>query len=150
MKRALFVMIFAASPLAAQEQQAGNQASQDSDATFQALIDACDDVDALMLRARIRTTDAAGSKAQEMLDQGFATCGGGDLEGAKMILTEALEIAEAGAEENFAVEEAAAAEAQAAEDAAAEAAESENRGSSSGKTVGVGAGALLTKAWRAA
>lgn len=130
MKRALFVMIFAASPLAAQEQQAGNQASQDSDATFQALIDACDDVDALMLHARIRitlphTTDAAGAKAQEMLDQGFATCGGGNLEGAKVILAEALEIAEAGAEENFAVEDAAAAEAQAAEDAAAEAAESE-------------------------
>ena len=38
----------------AQEQQAGNAASTDTEGTFQALVDACDDVDALMLRARIR------------------------------------------------------------------------------------------------
>ncbi|MEL6515975.1 MAG: hypothetical protein AAFY06_15915 [Pseudomonadota bacterium] len=89
-------------PAFSQEQQAGNAASTDTEATFQALIDKCDDTDALMLRARIRlqlphTTDDAAATAQKMLDDGFATCGGGDLEGAKTILTEALDIAEAGA-----------------------------------------------------
>ena len=76
-----------------------------SKATFQALIDKCDDTDALILRARIRLqlphkTDNAAAKAQKTLDDGFATCGGGDLEGAKAILTEALDIAEAGATVN--------------------------------------------------
>ncbi|MEL7204482.1 MAG: hypothetical protein AAGL19_09950, partial [Pseudomonadota bacterium] len=41
-------------PAFSQEQQAGNAASTDTEATFQALIDKCDDTDALMLRARIR------------------------------------------------------------------------------------------------
>ncbi len=91
-----------ATPALAQEQQAGNAASTDTEATFQALIDKCDDVDALMLRARIRlqlphTTEEAAATAQKMLDDGFATCGGGDLDGARAMLTEALQIAEAGA-----------------------------------------------------
>ena len=98
-------------PALAQEQQAGNAASTDTEATFQSLIEACDDVDALMLRARIRlqlprTTEEAAATAQQMLDQAFATCGGGDLEGAKAQLTEALQIAEAGANEVFAADEA--------------------------------------------
>ncbi|MEM6462134.1 MAG: hypothetical protein AAF724_09485 [Pseudomonadota bacterium] len=90
----------------AQEQQAGNDASTNTEETFQALIDQCDDIDALMLRARIRlqiphtTTDAA-SKAQEMLDSAFAQCGGGDLDAAKSMLEEALALAEAGTTENF-------------------------------------------------
>lgn len=89
-------------PAFAQEQQAGNEASTNTEATFQALIDKCDDTDALMLRARIRlqlphTTEDAAATAQKMLDDGFATCGSGDLEGAKTILAEALDIAEAGA-----------------------------------------------------
>lgn len=119
-----------AGPSFAQEQQAGNAASTDTDATFQALVDACDDVDALMLRARIRlqiprTTEEAGQTAQKMLDEAFATCGGGDLEGAKVQLAAALEIAEAGATETFgtdasagAAEETAAAEPVAEADAA--------------------------------
>ncbi|MBX2884839.1 MAG: hypothetical protein KTR32_33095 [Granulosicoccus sp.] len=90
----------------AQQQQAGNAASTDTEGTFQALVDACDDVDALVLRARIRlqlprTTDTAAEKAQSMMEQGFATCGGGDVEGAKAQLTEALSIAEAGVAEKF-------------------------------------------------
>ena len=94
----------------AQEQQAGNAASTDVDGTFQALIDSCDDTDALMLRARIRlqlprTTEEAAATAQQMLNEAFATCGGGDLEAAKTQLTEALQIAEAGATEVFAAEE---------------------------------------------
>ena len=112
----------------AQEQQAGNEASTDTEGTFQALVDACDDTDALMLRARIRlqlprTTDEAAATAQQMLEEAFATCGSGDLEGAKTQLAEALEIAEAGATENFGtdVTAAPAAEAEpAAEEAAAE------------------------------
>lgn len=99
-----------AMPAFAQEQQAGNAASADSDATFQALIDKCDDVDALMLRARIRlqiprTTDEAAATAQQMLDEAFATCGGGDLEGAKAQLAEALAVAEAGTSEALGTEE---------------------------------------------
>lgn len=110
----------------AQEQQAG--AATDTDAAFQALIDACDDVDALMLRSRIRlqlprTTEEAAATSQEMLDQAFATCGEGDLEAAKVQLSEALQIAEAGTAEVFAVEEAAAAEDAAAAKAASEAEE---------------------------
>lgn len=90
----------------AQQQQAGNEASTNTDETFQALIDQCDDVDALMLRARIRlqiprATQDAAQKSQEMMDQAFATCGEGDLDAAKTMLEEALSIAEAGATENF-------------------------------------------------
>ncbi|MGR3436817.1 MAG: hypothetical protein ACU0CO_18325 [Shimia sp.] len=104
------LLALAAAPAAAQEQQAGNAASQDVEGTFQQLIEACDDTDMLMLRARIRlqlprTTDEAAATAQEMLDQGFATCGEGDLEAGKATLTEALAIAEAGTAETFAVEE---------------------------------------------
>ena len=108
-----------ATPALAQEQQAGNAASTDTEATFQALIDKCDDTDALMLRARIRlqlsrTTEEAAATAQKMLEDAFATCGGGDLEGAKTMLTEALEIAEAGTAETFATEAVAEVEAETA------------------------------------
>ena len=128
MKRHLLIAAAIALPFAAsaQEQQAGNAASTDTEATFQALIDKCDDVDALMLRARIRlqlprTTEEAAATAQQMLDEAFATCGGGDLDAAKTQLTEALKIAEAGATEVFATEQAAeeAAESQAAAEPAA-------------------------------
>ncbi len=105
---AFLVIAFSAIPL--QAQQAGDAASTDTEGTFQSLVDACDDVDALMLRARIRlqiprSTEEAASKAEEMLKQGFTTCSTGDLEGAKAQLSEALAIAEAGAAENFSVEE---------------------------------------------
>ena len=121
-----FALILAAAPALAQEQQAGNAASTDTEGTFQALIEKCDDVDALMLRARIRlqlprTTEEAAAQAQEMLDQGFATCGSGDLEGAKEMLTEALAVAEAGATDNFGTDASTAEEAASAEAAEAEA-----------------------------
>lgn len=108
------LLLFATLTASAQQQQAGNAASTDTEGTFQALIDACDDVDALMLRARIRlqlprTTEEAAAEAESMLEQGFATCGGGDLEGAKKQLAEALAIAEAGAAEKFSAETAEAA-----------------------------------------
>lgn len=105
----LIIGLLVASPAFAQEQQAGNAASTNTEETFQALVDACDDADALMLRARIRlqlphTTEAAAEQAQTMLDEAFATCGGGDLEGAKATLTEALALAEAGVTEKLGTE----------------------------------------------
>ncbi|MEL6233013.1 MAG: hypothetical protein AAFR46_01270 [Pseudomonadota bacterium] len=110
-----------AGPASGQEQQAGNDDSTDVEGTFQTIVDQCDDVDALMLRARIRlqlprTTEEAAATAQEMLEAGFKTCSEGDLEAAKATLSEALAIAEAGVSERFEVEETVAA----AEDASAE------------------------------
>lgn len=101
-------LVFLSQPILAQ--QAGDAASTDTEGTYQSLVDACDDVDALMLRARIRlqipraTVEAAG-EAEEMLEQGFATCASGDIEGAKAQLAEALSIAEAGAAERFSAED---------------------------------------------
>ena len=121
-----FLALLIAMPATAQQQQAGT--ATDTEAAFQALVDACDDVDALMLRARIRlqlprTTAVAAATAQEMLQQGFQTCADGDPEAGKARLTEALEIAEAGTSEVFAAgEDEAAAETQetAVEETAAE------------------------------
>lgn len=90
----------------AQEQQAGNEASRNVEETFQALIESCDDVEALMLRARIRlqlsrTTDEARDEAQGLLDQGLALCGEDKLDQAKATLQQSLDIASAGVELNF-------------------------------------------------
>ncbi|MEM6680406.1 MAG: hypothetical protein AAF675_21275 [Pseudomonadota bacterium] len=110
LRSSLLVLALLATPALAQQQQAGNEASTNTEETFQALIDQCDDTDALMLRARIRlqlprTTPEAAEQAQTMLDEAFATCGGGDLEGAKAQLTEALEIASAGVDNTFGARE---------------------------------------------
>tara|TARA_E500000178_G_C16791319_1_gene648149 strand:- start:351 stop:770 length:420 start_codon:yes stop_codon:yes gene_type:complete len=121
-----FLALLIAMPATAQQQQAGT--ATDTEAAFQALVDACDDVDALMLRARIRlqlprTTEVAAAAAEEMLREGFQTCADGDPEAGKARLTEALEIAEAGTSEVFAAgEDEAAAETQetAVEETAAE------------------------------
>lgn len=106
----------------AQTQQAG--IATDTDAAFQALVDACDDTDALMLRARIRlqvprATEATAAAAQKMMEEAFATCASGDVEAAKAQLADALKIAEDGANEVFAAAEAAEVEtaAEAAQDA---------------------------------
>lgn len=112
MIRPVTILIFALLALPLQAQQAGDAASTDTEGTFQSLVDACDDVDALMLRARIRlqiprSTEEAASQAEQMLEQGFTTCSNGDIEGAKAQLTEALAIAEAGAEERFSAEQSA-------------------------------------------
>ena len=123
MPRFLTPLLILAAPALAQEQQAGNAASTDVEGTFQTLVEQCDDVDALMLRARIRllvprSTDAAAEEAQNLLEQGFATCGEGDVEGAKATLTEALAVAEAGVDEALAAAEPTAAAAPEAETAA--------------------------------
>ncbi|MEO1563511.1 MAG: hypothetical protein AAFR98_08755 [Pseudomonadota bacterium] len=98
--------LLAATQAFSQEQQAGNDASANADETFQALMEKCDDIDTIMLRNRLRVqipriTEEAAATAQEMMDQGMATCGEGDLDGAKATLNEALEIAAEGASENF-------------------------------------------------
>lgn len=121
-------LLLAAAPAVAQEQQAGNAASANADATFQKLIDQCDDVDTLVLRARVRlligrTTAAAAQQAQTLMTQGLAKCGEGDIDGAKQTLQQAYDIADAGATERFgqdATPDLAADKAVAATDAAAE------------------------------
>lgn len=90
----------------AQDQQAGNDASANADATFQKLIEQCDNTDALVLRARIRlqlerTTPEAKALAQEGLNKGLALCGQGDQEGAIATLNAALETASSGTTEVF-------------------------------------------------
>lgn len=109
MKRTLIACLtmMLANPTIAQMQQAG--IATDTDAAFQALVDACDDVDALMLRARIRlqlprTTKEAAATAQEMLRQGFQACADGDAAAGKSQLTKALKIAEEGTSEVFALD----------------------------------------------
>ncbi|MEO0722534.1 MAG: hypothetical protein AAFY43_10360 [Pseudomonadota bacterium] len=92
--------------VAAQDQQAGNEASTNAEDTFRKLIEKCDDTDMLMLRARIRlqfsrTTDAAGKEAGALLDQGFAQCGEGKLDEGKATLQKALQVAEAGVNEKL-------------------------------------------------
>ena len=98
--------VLLSSPVLAQQQQAGNAASTNTEETFQALMEKCDDIDTIMLRNRLRVqipriTEEAAAKAQEMMDEGLATCGEGDIDGAKATLNEALEIAAQGATENF-------------------------------------------------
>ncbi|MEM0977863.1 MAG: hypothetical protein AAGJ34_10030 [Pseudomonadota bacterium] len=101
-----FVTLLAATPSLAQQQQAGNDASTNTEETFQALMEQCDDIDAIMLRNRLRVqipriTEEAAAEAQEMMDQGLVQCGEGDLDGAKETLNAALEIAAQGATDNF-------------------------------------------------
>lgn len=91
---------------AAQEQQAGNQASTNAAETFQKLIEQCDNTDVLVQRATIRlrlgrTTPEAQATAQTLMDEGLALCGEGKIDEAKAKMTESLEIADAGVTEKF-------------------------------------------------
>ena len=71
----------------AQDQEAGKLT--DTEAVFQKLVEQCDNVDMLMLRARIRlelprTTDDAADTAKDKLLQGFELCAAGKMaEGKK-------------------------------------------------------------------
>ena len=86
-------------------QQMGAGKLTDTEAEFQKLAAQCDEVEVLMLRARIRLevstlesraeTEAAANQAKESLANGMSTCGSGDLEGAKAILNAAYEAAQA-------------------------------------------------------
>lgn len=86
-------------------QQMGAGKLTDTEAEFQKLAAQCDEVEVLMLRARIRLevstlesraeTEEAASQAKDSLANGMATCGNGDIEGAKAILEAAYEAAQA-------------------------------------------------------
>ncbi|MEM9716803.1 MAG: hypothetical protein AAF826_09830, partial [Pseudomonadota bacterium] len=84
-------------------------ASANADETFEALMALCDDIDVIMLRNRLRLQipripEEAATQAEEMMNQGMATCGEGDLDGAKTTLTAALDIADKGASDAFGAE----------------------------------------------
>lgn len=122
---ALVAVALVATVVSAQEQQAGNDASTNADETFRQLMEQCDDIEALTLRARFRlqierTTPEARQEAEPLFEQGLAECGEGDLEVARATLQQALDIAAAGAQEIFDEQAAAAAaEEEAAEETAA-------------------------------
>ena len=83
-------------------QQMGAGKLTDTEAEFQKLAAQCDEVEVLMLRARIRLevstlesraeTEAAANQAKESLANGMSTCGSGDIEGAKAILLSLIHI----------------------------------------------------------
>ena len=107
-----------ATPVAAQEQQAGNAASTNAEETFRQLIEQCDDIGVLTLRARVRliisrATEAAASEAQSLLDEGLAKCGEGDIDAAKTSIERSIEVAQAGVSERFEADDQAEADADA-------------------------------------
>ncbi|MFZ8899152.1 MAG: hypothetical protein ACO20X_11495 [Alphaproteobacteria bacterium] len=98
--------IFLILPASAQVQQAGNEASANADATFQKLLDKCDNMEMLMLRARLRleisrATEDAATRASAMLTDGFEKCAAGQVEAGKTALQEAYEIARMGVTEAY-------------------------------------------------
>ena len=102
---AAFALV-AGAPAFAQQQQAGNAASTNADATFQKLVEQCDDTDVLYLRAKIRlqlgrATEAAATEAQDLMDKGLAKCGEGDIAAAKTTLQQAYDVADAGVTQKF-------------------------------------------------
>ena len=93
------------------EMQAGNAASTNTQETFNALVEKCDNIDYLMLRARIRlelprTTDEAGEKAATMMFNAFETCSEGKVDEGLEMLKEAYAIGKAGVEAKIAENEA--------------------------------------------
>ena len=77
------------------EQQAGNSASANAEDTFQQLISQCDNIDVLLLRAKIRLEigrqppELAESTTNAM-NEGLAVCGEGQVDQAVEMLTVAL------------------------------------------------------------
>lgn len=118
MNRYILIIVFLICPLLVQAQSKDTKnissevSSQEAgslvntEEIFQKLIDKCDDVNLLMLRARIRlelpridTSDAA--IVEKMLLEGFEMCAQKKPEEAKVKLTEAYEIAKKAASEKF-------------------------------------------------
>ena len=118
MNRYILIIVFLIYPLLVQAQSKdtkniSNEVSSQEAGTlvnteeiFQKLIDKCDDVNLLMLRARIRlelpridTSDAA--IVEKMLLEGFEMCAQKKPEEAKVKLIEAYEIAKKAASEKF-------------------------------------------------
>lgn len=88
----------------APSQAAGNLVNTDE--IFQKLVDKCDDVNLLMLRARIRLElprieKTEAETVQKMMIEGFEICSQKKPEEAKVILTKAYEIAKKAASEKF-------------------------------------------------
>ena len=78
------------------EQQAGNSASANAEDTFQQLIAQCDDIDVLLLRAKIRLEigrqpPELAKTTTEAMNNGLAVCGEGRVEEAVTLLTAALD-----------------------------------------------------------
>ncbi|MEM7747901.1 MAG: hypothetical protein AAF346_06585 [Pseudomonadota bacterium] len=91
----------------AQTQQAGSEAATNAEETFKKLVAKCDDVDALVLRARVRLAmgrlddQAAVEELTKKTDAGLALCGEGKIDEAKASLTETLAAADAKVSEKF-------------------------------------------------
>ena len=122
----LILMMSHGSALAQSQQQAGADGGQ-ADAAFQELIAKCDDTDVLLLRGKTRlllgrTTPEAAEQAQQLINEGLAKCGEGDIEAAKAKINEGYELAQAGATEKFGTD----ASAEKTEEAASIEAASEN------------------------
>ena len=91
----------------AQTQQAGSEAATNAEETFKKLVAKCDDVDALVLRARVRLAmgrlddQAAVKELTKKTDAGLALCGEGKIDEAKASLTETLAAADAKVSQKF-------------------------------------------------
>ena len=78
-----FLVLFSSVTLGfGQEQKAGNEASRNTEETFQKIIDQCDNTEILVLRAKIRleisrATESAGKDAMGMLESAYKVCGEG-------------------------------------------------------------------------
>ncbi len=99
--------LFASTAAFAQTQQAGSEAATNAEETFKKLVAKCDDVDALVLRARVRLAmgrlddEAAVAELTKKTDAGLALCGEGKIDEAKASLTETLAAADAKVSEKF-------------------------------------------------
>ena len=114
--------LLVASPVFAQQQQAGNDASTNADETFKQLIAKCEDTDVLVLRARVRLAmgrlddQAAIGELTKQTDQGLSLCGEGKIDEAKASLNKTLTAAEAKVTEKFGQDESATVKAAKAEE----------------------------------
>ena len=118
MNRYILIIVFLICPLLVQAQskdikKISNEVSSQEAGTlvnteeiFQKLIDKCDDVNLLMLRARIRLElpridKSDAEKVEKMMLEGFEICSKNNPEEAKVKLTEAYDIAKKAASERF-------------------------------------------------
>ena len=118
MNRYILIIVFLICPLLVQAQSKDTKnissevSSQEAgtlvntEEIFQKLIDKCDDVNLLMLRARIRLElpridKSNAEKVEKMMLEGFEICSKNNPEEAKVKLTEAYDIAKKAASERF-------------------------------------------------
>lgn len=107
MRTLVFVMTTAILTIPAMAQDSALQdPNANADDTFRALVEKCDDTDALVLRARIRVampraTDEVQKQAEDQIEQAFAKCGEGKLDEAKTLLESTYEVVNASVTERF-------------------------------------------------